>query len=93
MPRDYTNVTITIPSRLSPDDQRKLKLLFKDALGEFISTRQDVPRYVDTRYADHPQPFRDKKMLEVAERVGVALVVKPALDDLQVTDDSDQDRD
>ena len=89
----YTKITITIPEYLSPDERETLRLLFKDALGEFVAVRTPEPEYVNRRYGDRSGPFRERKEVEVRARVLLALKVKAAMGDIEFIDPSDFDRD
>jgi len=49
-----------------------LGTLLRDALGEFMATREQVEAYVAKRYASHDEVFRSRKVREVTKRLRLA---------------------
>jgi hypothetical protein len=50
-------------------------LLLRDALGEFIESRTPVGVYVQSRYLNQSERFRQDKAREVAKRVALATLL------------------
>ncbi len=56
--------------------------VLRDALYEFMSRREPVGEYVAKRYADHDQNFRDRKLVEIPQRIAMAYAMLESIDTL-----------
>ena len=65
-------VTFELTDAAFAADERQLRLLLRDALGEFCSQRRPVAEYVAKRHHYLPDGARGEKVLQVAWRVGLA---------------------
>lgn len=89
-------VTLNIPANcpLSPDEVGQLRMLLRDALGEFIGARGqglEEPaasiQYVTKRYPDLQGHAREKKIDEVMERKRLAQKLLFGTEFIELSDD------
>lgn len=76
--------------------EHHLRILFADALGEFVSRRKNAEAYVNKRYPDTPDYAwlnRTKKIGEVCARVQVAESLHDSVLSLNVTEKEFEDND
>jgi hypothetical protein len=71
-----STITITLQRPLSEREVHELRGLLRDAFGEFIATREDIPAYVAKRYPDWSLASKHAKSLEISRRIGVMELIK-----------------
>lgn len=57
-------------------DENQARNLIRDALGEFIASRQPTVDYMDRRYLNYSASFRYRKQAEILNRITWATFVK-----------------
>ena len=78
-------IVLTVDENLTVQEADDLKVLLKDAFGEFASRRLPARDYVDQRYPGTDYfPDREKKVEQVERRCGLARKLNAAADDVEV---------
>jgi len=79
---------------LSEQERKDLTYLLTDALGEFITQRENTEQYIENRYAGASEYLWDAKRIEVPARVALAKKLKEAAHNMKLADvpeESDDD--
>jgi hypothetical protein len=71
--------------------ESELKLVLKDALGEFRAVRRPARGYVAKRYAGQTPRFQFSKFVEVSSRLMTAVLVSRAVDDAVLVEGPESD--